>query len=148
MSRISNNAKCKMEMRQIYRRNIEEKSMKSTFRNHSVLMSSSIPQSSQLPSGRYRRMMMGIFFAFSSLYAISNGSVSPSNSTWKHARMRTLSLVITRPGGKLLSFLDALFFIRILPILTDQPTNGPTDNTSYKDERMLNYFLIKHCPIQ
>jgi len=44
-------------------------------------MSSSTPQSSKLPSGKYRRIVKGILRALSSFIAISRGSVSPSSST-------------------------------------------------------------------
>lgn len=48
---------------------------------YSCTMSSSTFQSSNELSGRYRLMTRGIFFAASSLSAISSGSVSPSTGT-------------------------------------------------------------------
>ena len=45
------------------------------------LMSSSTRQSSKLPSGRYLRIIKGIFRCESSLIAICRASVSPSNGT-------------------------------------------------------------------
>ena len=47
----------------------------------SVMISSSMAQSSKDPSGMYLRMMMGIFLCLSSFMAICSGSVSPSSST-------------------------------------------------------------------
>lgn len=47
----------------------------------SIIMSSSMLQSSYEWSGKYRRMMIGILRCFSSFMAICSGSVSFSNST-------------------------------------------------------------------
>jgi hypothetical protein len=47
---------------------------------HSHISSETL-QSSKLPSGRYLRMISGIFFCASSLMAICKGSVSPSAGT-------------------------------------------------------------------
>jgi hypothetical protein len=48
---------------------------------HQSVMSSDTLQSSKLPSGRYLRMMRGIFRCDSSLIAICSASVSPSKGT-------------------------------------------------------------------
>ncbi|KAH9594024.1 hypothetical protein MS3_00001156 [Schistosoma haematobium] len=48
---------------------------------YSVKISSSKLQSSKLPSGRKRRIMIGILLALNSFSAIFRGSRSPSSST-------------------------------------------------------------------
>lgn len=53
----------------------------------SIMISSSILQSSYEWSGRYLRIIIGIFLCFSSFMAICNGSVSPSSSTIIGAHM-------------------------------------------------------------
>lgn len=45
------------------------------------MMSSSMAQSSWLPSGKYRRILIGIFLSLNSFMAIFKGSVSFSMST-------------------------------------------------------------------
>lgn len=45
------------------------------------IMSSSMAQSSWLPSGKYRRILIGTFLSLNSFMAIFNGSVSFSMST-------------------------------------------------------------------
>lgn len=49
-------------------------------KNQSVISSETL-QSSKLPSGRYRRMIRGIFRCDSSFIAICKASVSPSSGT-------------------------------------------------------------------
>ena len=65
-------------------------------------ISSETLQSSKLPSGRYLRMISGIFFCASSLIAICKGSVSPSAGTSIGAFMLMvhLSFVIGFNGNR------------------------------------------------
>lgn len=110
----------------------------------SIIISSSMFQSSYEWSGKYRRIIIGIFRCFSSFIAICRGSVSPSNSTiigahiaiWRARVPSTLArsylikkkfyiTFFVKPGQSLcLSYL-VIYFVVILLFLATLPPVWP-----------------------